>query len=335
MKPVSVPDQLEAIAATVESDPHGARVALLQWIGGLVDAPCGLYYNIVLRGGAAWSIDVMGYGPEPFLAYLPNFEGICLAEASRREDGTEMELMLENPFFKEGYSVGETVWLEDIAVYRDFFKPYGLRSILGSYFFIDGRLAGWAGVYRTMEQSSYSRWDLDRVKEHEPRLLELFAATSPCNRFQLPENGTVGLLDEQGNVVQACANAPEWFAQGRICGDLRLAAQQFLQSDDTTREVFVRRHCVTLTRLVGAPGSSVYVHILPTRGVPVPALAALTRRQRAVAQAIQAGATIQEAVRDLHLSPETVRSHLKAIYEIFGVSTRVELARVLEHPREL
>jgi len=89
------------------------------------------------------------------------------------------------------------------------------------------------------------------------------------------------------------------------------------------------RLAVTLTRLHGGNGPRVVVQLVPTAGQPVPVMVNLTKRQRAVAQEMLAGATIQEAAANLHLSPETVRSHLKAIYLALGVSTRVELTRVL------
>jgi DNA-binding CsgD family transcriptional regulator len=250
-------------------------------------------------------------------------------ELFRREDGTVAEVLLDNPFLKPGFSIGETDWFREFAGYRMFFGPLGLRSLVGSYFFIDGKLAGWAGVYRTTEQASFSRRDLERLQPYEARLLALFTATCPRDRWQLPAAGAVAVLNERGNVVQACADAPEWLAQGRICAELRAQAKAFATSGEHARELFVRRLAVRLTRLVGPDGPSVYVHLTPTAGQPVPALAQLSRRQRAVATALIEGATIAEAARALGMSPETVRSHLKAIYAHFGVSTRVELMKAL------
>jgi len=329
MNSKDVRNRLEEIAAFADSRPLEARLALLELIGGLVDGKTGLYYSIVMRNGKPYSVDMQGMGPQEYLDDVATNEGTSMEELFRKKDGTLGEVLLDNPYFKPGYSIGEAAWIAEFASYELFFKPHRIRSILGSYFFIDDKIAGWAGVYRNLDQASFSRHDLALVQEHEPRLLELFATTSPCNRWELGEKGVIGLLDDDGAVVQACADAPAWFAQGRICGELRTAAREFVKSAELSREIFIRRLAVTLTRLHGGHGPSVIVQLVPTAGQPVPAMVNLTKRQRAVAQEMLAGATIQEAASNLHLSPETVRSHLKAIYLALGVSTRVELARVL------
>jgi DNA-binding CsgD family transcriptional regulator len=55
--------------------------------------------------------------------------------------------------------------------------------------------------------------------------------------------------------------------------------------------------------------------------------AALTPRQREVAELLAHGATSPEAARHLGLGVETVRTHVKAIYDRLGIASRAELAR--------
>jgi len=329
MKVTEVHARLDEIATYADRRPLDARLAALELMGGLVDAPKGLYYNIVMRQGKPYSVEMQGMGPADYVDTVKSHEGTCMEDLFRKEDGTDGEVLLDNPFLKVGFWIGETIWVKEISAYRMFFGPLGIRSILGSYFFIDEKLAGWAGVYRTTEQASFSRRDLERMQPYEARLLALFTATCPCDRWQLAQTGAMALLDEQGTVVQASADAPQWLAQGHICRELRAQALEFVKSDEPSRELFVRRLSVKLTRLVGPDGPSVYVHLAPTMGQSVPALVQLSKRQRAVAQALLTGATIAEVARSLGMSPETVRTHLKAIYAHFGVSTRVELSRVL------
>ncbi|MBN2724366.1 MAG: helix-turn-helix transcriptional regulator, partial [Deltaproteobacteria bacterium] len=108
---------------------------------------------------------------------------------------------------------------------------------------------------------------------------------------------------------------------------LRDSAKTFLESDLNSRELFIKRHAVTLTRMRSTGSDSVHVNIIPTKPQPVPALVSLTARQRSVAQEILAGLTIPEVASELNLSVETVRSHLKAIYSIFDVSNRIEFVK--------
>jgi DNA-binding CsgD family transcriptional regulator len=55
----------------------------------------------------------------------------------------------------------------------------------------------------------------------------------------------------------------------------------------------------------------------------------LTPRQLEVCECAASGATVDEIAAHLHISPGTVRTHLKTVYRNLGVANRVELARAL------
>lgn len=57
----------------------------------------------------------------------------------------------------------------------------------------------------------------------------------------------------------------------------------------------------------------------------------LTPRQREVAELASYGATTDEIASHLGISPNTVRTHLKAVYRDLGVANRVELAATLRY----
>ena len=58
-------------------------------------------------------------------------------------------------------------------------------------------------------------------------------------------------------------------------------------------------------------------------------LAALSARRQQTARLAGLGLNVQEIAGDMKLSPNTVKSHLRHIYEALGVSNRAELARVV------
>jgi DNA-binding CsgD family transcriptional regulator len=329
MNPKETQERLDAIAGNVEDHPLPARLALLELVGALARADRGLLYCVVMRDGRPFYVDVQAFGPPAFVdAALAN-EGLCILDMGRREDGREADNILENPSFEDVFLLTPTAAYEDLAIYHRFFAPLRLVDFIGAHVLIEGQLAGWAGVYRTADQPRFTRADLARVRTHEPAILDLFARSMARHRFSVPPGGAVGVLDREGRVVQASADAPAWFREDHVCADLRAAARDFAHSREPHRELFVRRHAVTLTRLVGKDVETIHVRIVPAAAQPVPALAHLSDRQRAVATALIEGATIAEVARALGMSPETVRSHLKAIYAHFGVSTRVELMKAL------
>ncbi len=72
---------------------------------------------------------------------------------------------------------------------------------------------------------------------------------------------------------------------------------------------------------------------VPTPGDPMPQPAAadgLTQREREVALLVADGLRSREVAERLGIASQTVKSHLKTIFDKLGVRNRVELARRLE-----
>jgi DNA-binding CsgD family transcriptional regulator len=55
----------------------------------------------------------------------------------------------------------------------------------------------------------------------------------------------------------------------------------------------------------------------------------LSAREREVAMRYANGASYREVARTLHISPDTVRNHVKHVYEKLGIGSKLELARLL------
>lgn len=77
---------------------------------------------------------------------------------------------------------------------------------------------------------------------------------------------------------------------------------------------------------------AILVTVVPPRPELVEALEFLTPKQREVAEYAAAGATVAEIARATGRHPETVRSHIKNIYERLSICTRLELSWLLRRP---
>ena len=155
------------------------------------------------------------------------------------------------------------------------------------------------------------------------------------------------LLDGAGRVVSATAEAVEWLDElapellMSDVGDLRLpfhahgfAARVRAAHEDgepqirsrlrTRRGVWLLMHGAVLEGT-----GQVALIIEPAKSADVAPLIVeaygLTGRELEVTRAIARGLTTTEIAGELHLSPHTVRDHVKALFEKVGVSSRGEL----------
>ncbi len=55
----------------------------------------------------------------------------------------------------------------------------------------------------------------------------------------------------------------------------------------------------------------------------------LSDREREVAQLVAKGKSNKQVARELHISANTVKTHLKTIYEHFGISSRKEVKAIV------
>ena len=68
----------------------------------------------------------------------------------------------------------------------------------------------------------------------------------------------------------------------------------------------------------------VFGHVLPRPGEATPPHAALTPRQAEVLHLLEHGRSTRQIAQELHLSPETVRNHVRALLRALGVHSRLE-----------
>ncbi|MER7394552.1 helix-turn-helix transcriptional regulator, partial [Streptomyces sp. NPDC000151] len=71
----------------------------------------------------------------------------------------------------------------------------------------------------------------------------------------------------------------------------------------------------------------------PAAGRPAP-LADLTPQQLRIARCVAEGATNREVAQRLSVSPRTVDHHLRNIFAVLGVRSRVELARLVDRAEQ-
>jgi PAS domain S-box-containing protein len=114
----------------------------------------------------------------------------------------------------------------------------------------------------------------------------------------------------------------ELFAS-KVAGNLSVTDDEFVLVDSQGNRVSVEISSVPLVR--GERVIGVFGQIKDERQV-APALPdpRLTPRQSEVLRMLERGRSTQEIARELHLSPETVRNHIRHVLRALGVHSRLE-----------
>jgi DNA-binding CsgD family transcriptional regulator len=139
-------------------------------------------------------------------------------------------------------------------------------------------------------------------------------------------------LDAHGAITHASSGAQDWLLPTR-----RAELAMFVASLDRDKaragELILDGFKINVVALVSTSDKRAgcyYVTLMPAETPEPDEQALLTPRQWDIAQYAIAGATNAEIAKALGISPETVRSHIKQIYQKLEVCNRLELARRLQ-----
>lgn len=137
------------------------------------------------------------------------------------------------------------------------------------------------------------------------------------------------LLETDGTVGLATPEGRAWIDREGLAEGLRAAVALLLP--DPSGSFWVRSHGGTLriqlTRLEGPRGEHYLAQPEPD---PPRTRALLTPTQRRIVDQMILGERLGAIARSLGVSPETVKTHVKAIYGRLAVGSRLELVRLLQ-----
>lgn len=176
------------------------------------------------------------------------------------------------------------------------------------------RLKGGAGMFEQRAERAANRISAD--------VAEALCADAEARGMDgHPASSFVMGLD--GRVVYRPQGVPE----PRVTPQFRERVKAFLQ--DRGPEAFMAHgRMVNLTRLSGPAGKAALVTTQPTDLLTVQPIMRLTPLKRRIIGFAARGATVGEIADVMCRSPETIRTHLKRVYDQLGVSNRVELAEL-------
>jgi PAS domain S-box-containing protein len=123
--------------------------------------------------------------------------------------------------------------------------------------------------------------------------------------------------------------ARESFAQ-KIVGNVEATDEEVVLVQDDGDRINVEVSAVPLysgDKIIGVFGQVVHLEEEPDRA-PHPSL---TPRQSEVLRLLERGHSTSQISGELHLSPETVRNHIRHLFRALGVHSRIEAVAVARH----
>jgi len=123
--------------------------------------------------------------------------------------------------------------------------------------------------------------------------------------------------------------AKESFAQ-KVVGNVDATDEEAVLVQEDGDRITVEISAVPLYsggQIIGVFGQLVHLDEEPDRPPPP----SLTPRQAEVLRMLERGHSTKQIARELHLSPDTVRNHIRHLFRALGVHSRIEAVAVARH----
>jgi DNA-binding CsgD family transcriptional regulator len=296
------------------SEAIGERRRVLRRLMERTRADAALFHRLVRADGATRIVDVCAVGSESLVRTLERLEG---EPASALPSDVAHALPIDafgiQPIDAAPATVRDTWW-----------SPSGICDVLGTNVCRDATLVGVVYLFRCGESARFTTADVgaaNGILRWARAQLESVAASDTAPKLQ----GS-WVFDFGGRALYTPLGANP--AVGNLFAATIRAA---LQVDGPT-QAFVAGHAVTVERLAGPGGGAVLLRADLVKPVVLDEIMHLTPLKRRIAAYAAQGATVAEIADVLGRSPETVRTHLKRIYEQLGVASRLELAEACRAP---
>ena len=215
---------------------------------------------------------------------------------------------------------------------HDHLTPLHIKDAARVVLYHGARFIGCLGLFRAAHHKRFTSAELSRYNDAARTLRQtLIEANRRNDRWSQPHPLRLILGADAQLQMSTHPQGDAWLTPRRLSQLTPILRR--LKTHTGTTTALVHGAEVHLTRLLTADpdhkGSSFLLTVHPPTRPQLNPMALLTGRQREVADFAAAGATSTEIADTLGISTETVRKHLKAIYQRLGVGNRVELSEAL------
>lgn len=225
---------------------------------------------------------------------------------------------------RSAFAPGE---LEQSPLHQRCVAPLGVIDQVRMMLYSKGRHIGWIGAMRAGGDEPFGERDLRRLRALTPAISAALVQADALERAASPEEACDLIVDPGGRVELASKSAAD-FLRGphrrEMIGRWIRCAERRVEPPAA-----IAGWRVHGSRMSGPAGSRYLLHVERIAPVRLSPTFELSRTQRRVAEYAAAGARVREIAEALSVAPTTVRTHLRAVYEVLGIGSRAELATAL------
>lgn len=293
-------------------DIRAEKRAMLSELMAVFRCTAGSIGRLVVDEDRVVALGGIAIGAAPFVASREASQG-------RPIDGFRMDLDAVWPFNELTLVTAEGVPAKLRATMWD---GIGLRDALAMNIASGDAFVGHVAVFRTHDDPPFSSDEVSLARRSSTSFVRQYtnliaaADVTPLavGSFVLAPNGelrssTTDLVDAGRGALARCVR--EFLAGERfhlsLWGDWLIEQKRLDTSEG---------------------GTDVLVNVRRVRRGRVPPIMRLSPWKRRIAAYAARGATIPEIAATLERQPETIRAHLKQIYEALGIASRVELSEL-------
>ncbi|MDB4955809.1 MAG: hypothetical protein JWO36_3378 [Myxococcales bacterium] len=314
---------MSAVVTVAHAAPLQILRSAVERLHAVADADVAGYYRVARRAdGTACIVGTLGVGR--------GFDDVfkCILRRPGAIESMARSLVAPPRAETTGFVEFDRLVTRHVVEFRreDLFRPAGFVEQIRLLVYHGPRFVGWIGAMRRLGASAFSRRDSDRLASLVRPVSDAVIAADALAHVEAPGNA-YAVVRPNGSVEYATPAARAWLdGPGHRAAVRRWVIAADRNSETDAANLFAH-HDARLVRLDSAGGVRYLLKLAPI--LPILRSLVLSPRQREVAELAADGATVDEIAADVACDRETVRSHLRAIYQRLGVSTRVELARAL------
>ncbi len=211
---------------------------------------------------------------------------------------------------------------------RALWRRLDVTSAMGCYLWsTSGECLGWLGVLRLGDQEPFSRGDLRRFRSLiQDAVGVCLHAQALDQRYPAPK-AAVALVNDHGSVAEACPLGLSWWAEPANASRIKRLLGCLDPERPPASAWGVGSAAVRFMPLSGRAGTLLVIR--PARCPQIGLLNRLTPKQTLTAIHAASGRSTDAISREMQVSAETVKAHLKAIYHALDMGSRAELARAI------